>query len=139
MKKLLWIFLLCTAFTTWGYGQNFRIALRENTRFCCGYGVENVANLYVEEFPGSDYPPNTGIIYNWYMVHANGTRTWNTPVNKRAIALPWSGTYRVWAQIYFIDKTTLQVYGVYRSNAVTFEVTDCEKQSPHFTGFTEDH
>jgi hypothetical protein len=139
MKKLLWTVLFCTFFVTFGYSQIFRIALRENTRYCCGYGLENVANLYVEEFPGFDYPPNTGIIYNWYMVHPNVTRTWNTPVDRRSIALPWSGTYRVWAQIYFIDKTTLQVYGVFRSNVLTFEAMDCEKQAPHFSIFDKDH
>lgn len=129
MRKRLGTSLVLMFFSSFVMGQSFRISLAgNNTEFCSGYGSENMAQVQVEAAPSFLPPANTGIVYNWYVITPQGSRMWNTPVDRRVVPLPWSGRYSMWAQISFIDKTTLRTYASFRSNTITFSARECYTQ-----------
>lgn len=129
MRKLILAIFFLSSFVVAGSAQEFIIACTNgydnNNTFCCGYTTVNQARVGVIKFPNFVPPDNVGIVYTWYAQHPDGPKTWDTPVSGRAVPLPWSGEYKVFVMIHFIDKTTLRNVHSYRSNTITVKALAC--------------
>ncbi|HOY21054.1 MAG TPA: hypothetical protein PLC89_27325 [Haliscomenobacter sp.] len=130
MRKLILAIFFFGSFVIAGFAQEFQIACTNgysnNNTFCCGYAKANQANVGVIKFPNFVPPNNVGIVYSWYAVHSDGPKFWDTPVPGRVVPLPWSGEYKIYVLIHFIDKNTRQRVTSYRSNTITVKALACE-------------
>jgi hypothetical protein len=130
MRKLILAIFFLGLFVVTGAAQEFQIACNNgyenNNTFCCGFGKANQASIGVIKFPKFAPPENVGIVYTWYATHEIGPKFWDTPVPDRIVPLPWSGDYKIFVVVSFIDKTTLRRVASYRSNTLTVKALACE-------------
>lgn len=105
--------------------QVVRIKLVENKPFCAGFGQENVAQVKISTVPNIRIPENAGTVYTWYAIHKEGFRSWHTPIDQRAIPLPWPGRYEVYVIMKYIDKLTLLPYFAFKSSSIFVYADSC--------------
>lgn len=105
--------------------QVVRIKLVENKPFCAGFGQENVAQVKISTVPNIRIPENAGTVYTWYAIHKEGFRSWHTPIDQRAIPLPWPGRYEVYVIMKYIDKLTLLPYFAFKSSSIFVNADLC--------------
>lgn len=105
--------------------QVVRIKLVENKPFCAGFGQENVAQVKISTVPNIRIPENAGTVYTWYAIHKEGFRSWHTPIDHRAIPLPWPGRYEVYVIMKYIDKLTLLPYFAFKSSSIFVYADSC--------------
>jgi len=121
-----YLLLLClTLFSLKIGAQVVRIKLVENKEFCAGFGPDNVAQAKILSVPNIRIPENAGTVYTWYAVHKEGFRSWHTPVDQRAIPLPWPGRYEIYVVMKYIDKATLLPYFAFKSSSVFATASVC--------------
>ena len=122
----LFIFILCLSFLSLNIkAQVVRIKLVENKTFCAGFGQENMAQVKISSVPNIRIPENAGTVYTWYAIHKEGFRSWHTPIEQRAIPLPWTGRYEVYVIMKYIDKVTLMPYFAFKSSSIFVNATSC--------------
>jgi hypothetical protein len=97
--------------------QVVRIKLVENKPFCAGFGQENVAQVKISSVPNIRIPENAGTVYTWYAIH--------TPIDQRAIPLPWPGRYEIYVIMKYIDKVTLLPYFAFKSSSIFVNAASC--------------
>lgn len=129
MRKLILAIIFFGSVVVAGSAQEFQIACtngynNDNT-FCQGFTKDNQANVGVIKFPNFVPPSNVGIVYTWHALHSVGTKSWETPVPGRVVPLPWSGDYKIYVMIYFVDKVTLRRVSSYRSNTLIVKALTC--------------
>jgi hypothetical protein len=105
--------------------QVVRIKLVENKPFCAGFGQENVAQVKISSVPNIRIPENAGTVYTWYAIHKEGFRSWHTPIDQRAIPLPWPGRYEIYVIMKYIDKVTLLPYFAFKSSSIFVNAASC--------------
>jgi hypothetical protein len=122
----LFIFILCLSFLSLNIkAQVVRIKLVENKTFCAGFGQENMAQVKISSVPNIRIPENAGTVYTWYAIHKEGFRSWHTPIDQRAIPLPWTGRYEVYVIMKYIDKVTLKPYFAFKSSSIFAYANAC--------------
>lgn len=125
MKHLLLIIFGALIFTSETKAQVVRIKLVENKEFCAGFGAENMAQVKISTVPNIRIPENAGTVYTWYAVHKEGFRSWHTPIDGRAIPLPWPGNYEFYVVMKYIDKITLVPYFAFKSSSIFAKAVSC--------------
>jgi len=105
--------------------QVVRIKLVENKPFCAGFGQENVAQVKISSVPNIRIPENAGTVYTWYAIHKEGFRSWHTPLDQRAIPLPWPWRSEIYVIMKYISKLTLFPYFAFISYFIFFYSDSC--------------
>jgi len=105
--------------------QVVRIQLGENRTYCAGFEPRNVALLKIAAVPNIRIPDNAATVFTWYAVHREGFRSWHTPVDSRAVPLPWPGSYELYVILKYIDKATLRPFFAFKSASLFLNVQDC--------------
>jgi len=125
MQRLFFL-ILCLSFLSIKLAaQVVRIKLVENKPYCAGFGRENLAQVKISAVPNIRIPENAGTVYTWYAIHKEGFRSWHTPIDQRAIPLPWTGRYEVYVIMKYIDKVTLLPYFAFKSSSIFVNATSC--------------
>lgn len=120
------IFFLCFSFFSLKIGaQVVRIKFIENKEYCAGFESQNMAQVKISAIPNIRIPENSGSVYTWYAIHAEGFRSWHTPIDQRAIPLPWTGRYEIYVVMKYIDKVTLKPYFAFKSSSIFAYANAC--------------
>jgi len=120
------IFFLCFSFFSLKIGaQVVRIKFIENKEYCAGFESQNMAQVKISAIPNIRIPENAGSVYTWYAIHAEGFRSWHTPIDQRAIPLPWTGRYEIYVIMKYIDKITLKPYFAFKSSSIFAYANAC--------------
>lgn len=125
MQRLFFFILSLSFLSLTLCAQVVRIKLVENKPFCAGFGQENVAQVKISTVPNIRIPENAGTVYTWYAIHKEGFRSWHTPIDQRAIPLPWPGRYEVYVIMKYIDKLTLLPYFAFKSSSIFVYADSC--------------
>ncbi len=120
------ILFFCLFFISLNLGaQVVRIRLIENKEYCAGFEPSNTAQVKISALPNIRIPENAGTVYTWYAVHREGFRSWHTPIDQRAIPLPWPGRYEIYVVMKYIDKITLKPYFAFKSSSIFVTADAC--------------
>jgi hypothetical protein len=120
------IFILCFSFFSLKIGaQVVRIKFLENKEYCAGFESQNMAQVKISAIPNIRIPENAGSVYTWYAIHPEGFRSWHTPIDQRAIPLPWTGRYEIYVVMKYIDKLTLKPYFAFKSSSIFAYAKSC--------------
>ncbi|MEY3322263.1 MAG: hypothetical protein RLZZ417_1846 [Bacteroidota bacterium] len=120
------ILFLCLSFFSLNIGaQVVRIKFIENKEYCAGFESDNTAQVKISTVPNIRIPENAGTVYTWYAIHREGFRSWHTPIDQRAIPLPWPGRYEIYVVMKYIDKVTLKPYFAFKSSSIFAFANSC--------------
>ncbi len=112
--------------------QSVNLELINAEVLCSGFGSNSHAMIKINAQTPFRLPNNAGLVFDWYAVHENATKEWNTPVDRRVIPLPWEGSYNIWVVARYVHKSTLSTFNAVKSPVIQINVEECASSTRNY-------